>query len=69
MSCLELLLLLFRSELKDFSSWGIDLLVTQLHNKEEEIIHKTLEIIEEVTRNNEMMKKVIERCPNLLAMD
>jgi len=28
MSCLELLLLLFRSELKDFSSWGIDLLVT-----------------------------------------
>ena len=57
--------LLFRFELKDFSKWGIDLLVTKLNNKEEFISLKALNVIEEMTQDPEIMHIVIERWPKV----
>ena len=61
---MELLRLLYRSELKDFVDWAIDLLVTQLYNSDEDVVEKTYEVLEEINQNDHIMKKVIERCPN-----
>lgn len=62
--CIELLRLLYRSELKDFIHWGVDLLVTQLQFPH--LQAKTLEVIQEISTNSDMMKKVVQRCPNHL---
>ena len=64
---LELLRLLYRSELQDFSSWGIDLLVTKLSiSKDEEILSKVLDVIEEVTQEDqENMEMFLEKWPKL----
>ena len=47
-SGLELLRLLYRSELADFSEWAIDILVTKLY-AEDEISKQALDVLEEVT--------------------
>ena len=64
---LELLRLLYRSELQDFSSWGIDLLVTKLSiSKDEEILSNVLDVIEEVTQEDqENMEMFLEKWPKL----
>lgn len=49
-SVLELLRLLYRSELLDFSGWGVDLLVSKLNScSDKGIIIKIVDILEEVT--------------------
>ncbi len=62
---LDLLRLLYRSELNDFSKWGIDLLVTKLYS-EEEISQKALSVIEEITQDPEYMNIFLERWPKLI---
>lgn len=42
---LELLRLLYRSELQDFQEWGVDLLVTRLYVEDEEILQKLVNVI------------------------
>ena len=63
---LELLRLLYRSELQDFSIWGIELLVTKLsYPKDEDILYKALDVIEEVTQDKDTMNMFLEKWPKL----
>jgi len=66
LSCLELLRLLYRSELSDFSSWGMDLLVTTLYSAEEEISSLALNIIEEVCQEKDYLDAFLRRSPRLI---
>ena len=62
---LDLLRLLYRSELNDFSKWGIDLLVTKLYS-DEDISQIALSVIEEITQDPDFMHMFIERWPKLI---
>lgn len=66
-SCLELLRLLYRSELSDFASWGMDLLVTKLY-ADEDISALALNVIEEICQDKKYLNAFLGRLPKLIAL-
>ena len=66
-SCLELLRLLYRSELSDFSSWGMDLLVTKLYS-DEDVSALALNVIEEICQDEKYLNAFLGRLPKLIAL-
>lgn len=64
-ACLDELRLLYRSELNDFSKWGIDLLVTKLYS-EDDISQIALSVIEEITQDPDFMQIFLDRWPKLI---
>ena len=67
-SGIELLRLLYRSELNDFAKWGLPLLCTMLYRSEQEFSLLALNVIEEVCQDKEYMHAFLSRGPKFTSL-
>jgi hypothetical protein len=61
----EHLRILYRSGLTTFSSWCIDILVTQIYSMDAQITLKALNVLKEVCENDEIMCALLNKWPQL----
>ena len=62
---IEHLRILYRSGLNTFSSWCIDILVTQIYAKDAQIALKTLNVLKEVCENVDVMHSLLNKWPQI----
>ena len=60
---MEHLRILYRSGLNTFSSWCVEMLVTEIYNKDYEIVMKALDVLKEVYENEEIMCALLNKWP------
>ncbi len=62
---IEHLRILYRSGLNTFSSWCIDILVTQIYAKDVQIALKAISVLKEVCENDELMHALLTKWPQI----
>jgi len=62
---IEHLRILYRSGLNTFSSWCIDILVTQIYSKDVQIALKALNVLKEVCENEDLMHALLNKWPQI----
>eukprot|EP00826_Nyctotherus_ovalis_P066300 TRINITY_DN9789_c0_g2_i1.p2 TRINITY_DN9789_c0_g2~~TRINITY_DN9789_c0_g2_i1.p2 ORF type:complete len:306 (-),score=95.39 TRINITY_DN9789_c0_g2_i1:1356-2273(-) len=62
---MEHLRILYRSGLNTFSSWCIEMLVTEIYDKDHEIVMKALDVLREVYENEETMHALLNKWPQV----
>ena len=62
---IEHLRILYRSGLNTFSTWCVDILVSEIYDKDLEIALKALDVIKEVYENEEVMYAILSKWPQV----
>lgn len=62
---LEHLRVFYRSGAENFSSWCIDILVTEIYSSEVQIAQKALNVLKEICEDEELMRAFLRKWPQL----